>query len=85
MGLRMSKHVVEPESRPVKRVDESRSKILRQWFVECPQCAQVWLVVGARENDRHVCKGCGHGFAIRFLAAPKEGLPRADVAARARR
>lgn len=85
MGLRKSKYVVLPESRPVKRVDESWSEILRRWFVECPQCAQVWLVVGARENDRHVCKSCGHGFAIRFLVAPKEGLPRSVVAARERR
>ena len=38
--------------------------MLRRWIVECPQCAQVWLVVGARERDDHVCKACGHGFPI---------------------
>lgn len=76
MELRKSKHVVLPESRPVKRLGESWPEILRRWLVECPQCAQVWLVVGARENDRHVCKDCGHGFNIRFLVAPKEGSAR---------
>jgi transposase-like protein len=40
--------------------------MLRRWLVECPRCAEVWLVVGARENDRHVCKDCGHGFVVRF-------------------
>ena len=72
MMLSKSRYVVLPESRPVKRGDESRSEILRRRFVECPQCAEVWLVVGARENDRHVCKGCGHGFAIRFSDAPED-------------
>jgi hypothetical protein len=39
-------------------------EMLRRWVVECPRCAEVWLVVGAREMDGHVCKGCGHGFRI---------------------
>lgn len=43
-------------------------EILRRWFVRCPRCAEVWLVVGAREDDSHLCKGCGHGFVIRLLA-----------------
>ena len=38
--------------------------MLRRWIVECPRCAEVWLVVGAHEMDGHVCKACGHGFAI---------------------
>jgi hypothetical protein len=46
--------------------------MLRRWLVECPQCSQVWIVVGARENDRHVCKDCGHGFAI-SLPATRDG------------
>ena len=74
MGLRKSKYVVLPEVRPIKRGDESWSKILRRWFVECPQCGEVWLVVGARENDRHVCKSCGRGFEIRFPVTPKDEL-----------
>ena len=53
--------------------------MLRRWYVRCPGCAVVWLVVGARENDNHVCKGCGHGFAIRLSAARgDEPLPRGD-------
>lgn len=54
--------------------------MLRRWFVRCPRCAEVWLVVGAREGDRHVCKGCGHGFAVSLQAVqagdppvPREG------------
>ena len=74
MVLSKSRYVVLPESRPVKRGLESRSETIRRRFVECPQCAEVWLVVGARENDRHVCKGCGHGFAVRFPEAPEDGL-----------
>ena len=41
---------------------ESWPAMLRRWLVECPRCAQVWLVVGAKGNERHVCKDCGHGF-----------------------
>ena len=28
---------------------ESWSEMLRRWFLTCPQCTNVWLVVGARE------------------------------------
>jgi transposase-like protein len=41
---------------------------LRKWLVQCPQCSEVRLVVGAQENDRYVCKDCGHRFIIRFSA-----------------
>ncbi|MDQ3802450.1 MAG: hypothetical protein M3416_01125 [Acidobacteriota bacterium] len=54
--------------------------MLRRWLVECPQCAQVWLVVGARENDRHVCKDCGHAFVV-SLSATRDGRPAALGAA----
>ena len=43
---------------------ESWLEILRRWIVQCPQCAEVHLVVGATENDRYVCKDCGHSFAV---------------------
>ena len=66
MGLRKIKHAVLPEARPFREGGESRIGMLRRLFVECPQCNEVWLVVGARENDRHMCKGCGHVFDIRF-------------------
>lgn len=64
MGAKEPGHVVRPDSRTVERADESRSGVLRRRLVECPRCAEVWLVVGARENGRHVCKGCGHAFVI---------------------
>jgi len=41
---------------------------LRQWLVQCPQCSEVRLVVGARENDRYVCKDCGHSFTMKLSA-----------------
>ena len=75
MMLSKSRNAVVPEGRPVRRRGESWPEILRRWFVECPQCGEVWLVAGARENDRHVCKGCGHGFAIRFPVAPQDAPP----------
>lgn len=45
--------------------------MLRRWIVECPRCAGVWLVVGAREKDGHVCKACGHRFVIKPPQAEK--------------
>jgi len=52
-------------------------EVLRRWLVQCPQCSEVWLVVGAHEKDRYVCKDCGHSFTIRLSAATKEqGLTR---------
>ena len=38
--------------------------MLRRRIVECPKCAEVWLVVGAHVMDGHVCKACGHRFVI---------------------
>ena len=82
MDLRNSRYVVLPERRPAKRPGESWPAILRRWFVECPRCGEVWLVVGARENDSHVCKGCGHGFEIRFPVLPEDEPSEPVVAAR---
>lgn len=54
-------------------------ELVRRWYVRCPGCAVVWLVVGARENDYHVCKGCGHGFDIKLSGARgDEPTPRGD-------
>lgn len=47
---------------------ESWAERLRRWLVHCPQCSEVRLVVGAKENDRYVCKGCGHSFKIKVSA-----------------
>lgn len=55
-------------SSQVGRAKVGWPEILRRWFVRCPRCSEVWLVVGARDDDRHVCKGCGHGFVIRLSA-----------------
>ncbi len=52
--------------------------MLRRWLIECPRCAEVWLVVGARENDRHVCKDCGHDFVVKF-SAPPPAPPRPSI------
>jgi hypothetical protein len=81
MGLRETAYVVLPKEREMRKEGENWLGILRRRLVECPQCAQVWLVVGARENDHYVCKDCGHGFAISFLTAPTEvNEPASNVA-----
>jgi len=55
-----------------RRPGESWLEILRRWLVQCPQCSEVRLVVGAHENDQYVCKDCGHSFAIRLSIAAKD-------------
>jgi hypothetical protein len=72
MRLKGIGYVELPDAAAGKRGKEGWTAMLRRWLVECPQCAIVWLVVGARENDRHVCKDCGHGFAINFKVARGE-------------
>lgn len=47
-----------------ERKGESWTEILRRRLVECPRCSEVWLVVGARENDCYICKDCEHSFVI---------------------
>jgi hypothetical protein len=69
MGLKEFRQSVRPTEGAGRRSGEGWTSMLRRWLVECPQCAQVWLVVGARENDRHVCKDCGHGFVLGRSAA----------------
>ena len=49
---------------PVRRDRESWRDMMRRWMLRCPQCAQTWLVVGARVNDMHECKSCSHSFVI---------------------
>ena len=63
----------EAGSRRVK----SWPAMLRRWLIECPQCGQVWLAVGARENDRHVCKDCGHAFVVSRAGTRGERPPAA--------
>jgi hypothetical protein len=70
MGRDGTGQVILPGEGTARRKDESWPAKLRRWLVECPQCSQVWLVVGARENDRHVCKDCGHAFVVSLSVAP---------------
>ena len=82
MGASEIGYIVLPEGGAGKRVGAGWLERLRRWLVECPQCAAVWLVVGAREDDGYICKDCGHGFVIRFLVAPQGDQSRAVVGAR---
>ena len=41
-----------------------RELLLRQEVLRCPQCKQAWLVSIARVGDSHICKECGHSFAV---------------------
>jgi hypothetical protein len=81
MGASETGYVVLPEGGAGKRAGDRWLELLRRWLVECPQCATVWLVVGARENDGYICKDCGHGFIIRFLVAPQGDQSEAVVGA----
>ena len=79
MAIKDEGYIVLQKSRIEKRAGESWLEILKRWLVECPQCTEVWLVVGARENDPYICKDCGHSFAIKFSIRPSD-TPKAQVA-----
>jgi len=64
VGLAESKYVVLPEAGITKPEVERWPETLRRWLVQCPQCGEIRLVVGARENDSYTCKDCGHSFTI---------------------
>jgi transposase-like protein len=66
MARNDNEYIVLPGGGTEKKLGQSWLEILKRWLVECPQCAEVWLVVGARENDPYICKDCGHSFAIKF-------------------
>jgi hypothetical protein len=68
MSLSGGDYVVLPDGVTETRVRASESwlEILRRWIVECPQCCEVWLVVGAHEGDTYVCRDCGHNFTIKL-------------------
>jgi len=86
MGIKEAGYVVLSDERTRERARKSESwlEILRRWLVECPQCTEVWLVVGARENDRHVCKECGYSFAVKLSISPGESKSKPVLAARDR-
>ena len=65
MALPENEYIVLSDATINTRNGKRPFEILRRWLVQCPQCSEVRLVVGARENDQYVCKDCGHGFTIR--------------------
>ena len=65
MGLAETGYVVLSEDGFIKPATESWPDTLRRWLVQCPKCAEIMLAVGARENERYVCRDCGHSFTIR--------------------
>jgi rRNA maturation endonuclease Nob1 len=73
MGLSGKDYVVLSDGATLKRVRDRESwpEILRRWIVKCPQCSGVWLVVGAHEGDSHVCRDCGHSFAIKLQVSDR--------------
>jgi ribosomal protein S27AE len=72
MSLAANEYRVPEERQLGRRSGESWLEILRRWLVQCPQCSETRLVVGAHENDRYVCKDCGHSFAIRRSIATRD-------------
>ena len=72
MAVPENKYIVLPETISGKKDGERWFEALRRWLVTCPQCSEIRLVVGARENDQYVCKDCGHRFTIQFSVAEEE-------------
>jgi len=56
MALPENEYIVLSEATINKRDGKRPFEILRRWLVQCPQCSEVRLVVGAREDDQYVCK-----------------------------
>ena len=74
MSLAETKYVVFPQHELKEEATQSLPEILRRWLVKCPHCAEVRLVVGAREKERYVCKDCGHSFTVRLPVAANNDL-----------
>ena len=71
MVLGPSEHIALTAPETGKSSEENWLEMLRQWLVQCPQCAEVRLVVGVHEKDRYICKDCGHSFIIGFQSRDK--------------
>jgi transposase-like protein len=71
MVLGPSEHIAQTRLKTGKSSEENWLEMLRQWLVQCPQCAEVRLVVGVHEKDRYICKDCGHSFIIGFQSRDK--------------
>jgi transposase-like protein len=72
MAVSNRKYIAVSAAETGKKQQESWRQILRRSLVQCPRCSEVWLVVGAQENDRYVCKDCGHAFAIKLSPVPTD-------------
>ena len=75
MGLGLSSYHALSDTKTKKAAGESWLEMLRQWLVQCPQCLEIRLVVGAQEDARYICKDCGHSFSIRRLTAAQRNRP----------
>jgi ribosomal protein S27AE len=69
MGVGPSERIALTARETEKGAEGNWLEMLRQWLVQCPQCAEVRLVIGAHEKDRYLCKDCGHSFIIGFNRA----------------
>lgn len=74
MAVPENKYIVLPQTTAGKKRGERWFEIFTRWLVQCPQCSEVRLVVGAQENDRYVCKDCRHSFTIEFSARTNDEL-----------
>ena len=72
MAVPENQYIVLPETTDGKKRGERWFEVLRRWLVKCPHCSEVRLVVGAQENDKYVCKDCGHRFTIELSVTAKE-------------
>ena len=66
MAVPRDQYIVLPQTTVGKNEGERWLEALRRWLVRCPKCLELRLVVGAHENDQHVCKDCAHSFTIKF-------------------
>jgi hypothetical protein len=47
-----------------EKSNQQWEEAMKQHFQTCPQCGQVWLVFGLRENEAYTCRTCRHRFII---------------------
>lgn len=72
MAVPENNYIVLLKTTAGKQRSERWLERLKKWLVQCPQCSEVRLVVGAKENDRYVCKDCGHSFAVQVSAVTND-------------
>ena len=64
----MARTVVEQrhlnQSRAERKKRHGWRELLGRWALQCPQCNQTWLVASAQNGDSHICRDCGHRFAV---------------------